>query len=147
MFSCEFYKISKSTFFHRTPLVAASENCSVFVIELTAQKKACSSFSFNTTRTNDWTLSLSLRLNLCLQKGLKPNVSPVINLILKPSTHLGLPVALSLTLDFLTRRVCVCENLKISLTPPRICDVDGYHEILVSAHISVFNISFLSLFM
>ena len=26
VFSCEFYKISKNTFFHRTPLVAAFES-------------------------------------------------------------------------------------------------------------------------
>ena len=29
MFSCEFYQISKSTFFHRTPLVAASVTLSI----------------------------------------------------------------------------------------------------------------------
>ena len=30
MFSCEFFEISKNTFFHRTPLVAASERCRPF---------------------------------------------------------------------------------------------------------------------
>ena len=30
MFSCEFFEISKNTFFHRTPLVAASERCRSF---------------------------------------------------------------------------------------------------------------------
>ena len=30
VFSCEFCKISKNTFFHKTPLVAASERCRSF---------------------------------------------------------------------------------------------------------------------
>ena len=29
VFSCEFYEISKDTFFYRTPLLAASDPCSV----------------------------------------------------------------------------------------------------------------------
>ena len=44
VFSCEFCEISTKTFFHRTPLVAAS----VFIVKVTAQTKVCCSFSFNT---------------------------------------------------------------------------------------------------
>ena len=63
MFSCEFFEIFKNIFFHRTPLVAASEKQkaeaviqrysvkkAILEISLTSQENTCARISFYSLR-------------------------------------------------------------------------------------------------
>ena len=67
-FSCEFCKISKNTFLHRTPLVAASENTKGIYAEATVQKVLQTRCSEKFRRINEKTfsrISFFDKLKLC----------------------------------------------------------------------------------